>query len=140
MNLKLASKFVFKFNLYRYNEDGHVNPIMTCQLAGCRAKTCYAHNVPWHEGRTCAEFDAEAAAANDEEEAAKVLRLRNVKQCPKCKFAIEKDGGCSHMRCTPPGGCGAEFCRQCLADYNGGTYIQVESSRPIAWKAPGCNP
>jgi hypothetical protein len=64
---------------------------------GCGAQSCFTHKTPWHRGRTCADFDAEvaregaaaaaaaaggsaAAAAADD---AKVLRLHNVKQCPR---------------------------------------------------------
>ena len=78
------------------HDEGCDTPIMTCVQPDCGAKTCFAHNVPWHEGYTCAEYDfaaadelKDAAAAT----AARVLRLPNVKQCPKCKFAIEKNGG-----------------------------------------------
>ncbi|KAL4968264.1 uncharacterized protein BDV14DRAFT_167630 [Aspergillus stella-maris] len=28
---------------------------MTCR--DCRAKTCFTHKCPWHEGLTCYEFD-----------------------------------------------------------------------------------
>ena len=31
------------------------------------------------------------------------------KSCPKCERPIEKNGGCSHMRCI----CGADFCWEC---------------------------
>lgn len=36
------------------------------------------------------------------------------KFCPKCKVYIEKNGGCSHMRCI----CSHNFCWTCLKDYN----------------------
>ena len=31
------------------------------------------------------------------------------KQCPKCKFWVERSRGCSHMTCR----CGEKFCYKC---------------------------
>eukprot|EP00930_Biecheleria_cincta_P098834 TRINITY_DN90484_c0_g1_i1.p1 TRINITY_DN90484_c0_g1~~TRINITY_DN90484_c0_g1_i1.p1 ORF type:complete len:534 (-),score=94.57 TRINITY_DN90484_c0_g1_i1:611-2167(-) len=39
------------------------------------------------------------------------------KLCPKCSNPIEKNGGCMHMTCRTPGGCGHEFCWICLQDW-----------------------
>mmetsp|Transcript_108527 Transcript_108527/g.305904 ORF Transcript_108527/g.305904 Transcript_108527/m.305904 type:complete len:510 (-) Transcript_108527:96-1625(-) len=41
----------------------------------------------------------------------------NTKLCPKCVNPIEKNGGCMHMTCRKPGGCGHEFCWICLAPW-----------------------
>jgi len=41
----------------------------------------------------------------------------NTKNCPKCKNPIEKNQGCNHMTCRPPGGCKFEFCWVCLGDW-----------------------
>jgi len=38
----------------------------------------------------------------------------NTKLCPKCQNPIEKNGGCMHMTCRKPGGCGHEFCWICM--------------------------
>jgi len=43
--------------------------------------------------------------------------VANTKPCPKCKNPIEKNGGCMHMTCHRPGGCGYEFCWICLKDW-----------------------
>lgn len=40
--------------------------------------------------------------------------VSNTKPCPKCKNNIEKNGGCMHMTCRPPGGCVYEFCWICM--------------------------
>lgn len=42
----------------------------------------------------------------------------HTKPCPKCKNPIEKNGGCMHMTCRPPSGCGHDFCWICLANWN----------------------
>jgi hypothetical protein len=39
------------------------------------------------------------------------------KRCPKCRAFIEKDGGCSHMKCF----CGTQFCWRCLTVYSENT-------------------
>lgn len=41
----------------------------------------------------------------------------NTKLCPKCSNPIEKNGGCMHMTCRKPGGCGHEFCWICMGDW-----------------------
>eukprot|EP00956_Cyclotella_meneghiniana_P025600 scaffold53671_cov65-Cyclotella_meneghiniana.AAC.1 len=41
------------------------------------------------------------------------------KKCPNCSNRIEKAGGCDHMTCRPPGGCGHEFWWTCGCPYRG---------------------
>merc|ERR1711879_1118705 len=58
---------------------------------------------------------------NTNEQHDKVWIIGNTKPCPKCKNPIEKNGGCMHMTCRPPGGCGHEFCWICKGDWKGHT-------------------
>ncbi|KAF0457808.1 ring finger protein [Gigaspora margarita] len=44
--------------------------------------------------------------------------VAQLKQCPKCKSRIEKDGGCNHMTCKGPG-CGHQFCWICMTEWRG---------------------
>jgi hypothetical protein len=44
------------------------------------------------------------------------------KQCPFCKFWVEKTEGCDHMRCR----CGKEFCYKC-----GGVYRACDCRKKI---------
>ena len=37
------------------HSEGTENPLMICN--SCRALSCFTHQSPWHEGKTCAEFD-----------------------------------------------------------------------------------
>ncbi|KAL9186727.1 hypothetical protein ACHAXT_005965 [Thalassiosira profunda] len=43
----------------------------------------------------------------------------NSKECPNCKQRVEKNGGCDHMTCQPPGGCGHEWWWSCGCPYRG---------------------
>ena len=84
----------------------------------------------WHEGRTCAQYDADAAASD---EVALVQALEGVRRCPACGTGVEKSGGCDHMTCRPAaGGCGHEFCWLCLAPYGGSAGIRAVGNRAHA--------
>lgn len=43
--------------------------------------------------------------------------LADTKACPKCGVCIEKNGGCDHMTCRLPAGCGFEFRWSTLEPY-----------------------
>ncbi|KDN48018.1 hypothetical protein RSAG8_03034, partial [Rhizoctonia solani AG-8 WAC10335] len=53
---------------------------------------------------------------NDNRESEKYIR-KHAKKCPSCGRQIQKNGGCDHMTCRSPAGCGHEFCWLCLADW-----------------------
>jgi hypothetical protein len=44
---------------------------------------------------------------------------------------VFRDGGCTHMTCRKPGGCGHEFCYICLADIRGHADYYSCARRPI---------
>jgi len=44
---------------------------------------------------------------------------KHSKQCPNCSNRIEKNGGCDHMTCRPPGGCGHDFWWTCGCPFPG---------------------
>ncbi|EXX57176.1 hypothetical protein GLOIN_2v1725015 [Rhizophagus irregularis DAOM 181602=DAOM 197198] len=91
------------------HNGGDDAPIVTCKA--CGAKSCFTHDVPWHEDSSCSKFAEQLlrdTAANQ------AYYDRHTKNCPKCKMPIEKNDGCEHMTCF----CGYEFCWLCLADYN----------------------
>jgi hypothetical protein len=62
-------------------------PIMIC--AACKKKTCYTHDVPWHEDLTCAQYDVVRATT---EGATQDTLNRETKPCPKCQIRIFKNG------------------------------------------------
>ncbi|CAB4489698.1 unnamed protein product [Rhizophagus irregularis] len=81
-------------------------PIVICE--GCGAHSCYKHEVAWHTGQTCKEYD-ESIKQSDFATADYISR--ETKGCPGCSIPIEKDGGCDHITCTK---CSHEFCWLCL--------------------------
>jgi len=77
-------------------------PIMTC--IKCNRKTCFTHRCPWHENKTCEQYDQDVA--KKEAGALNQALKGRMKLCPNCRQGIEKNNGCDHMTCR----CGREFC------------------------------
>lgn len=76
------------------------DPMMTCNA--CEFKTCVHHKRPWHEGMTCAEFDALPAEIERAEDEKKSVALAQglSKVCPNCSQSVIKaDNDCDHMLC-----------------------------------------
>ena len=67
---------------------------MTCKACGQRS--CYTHDISWHRGLTCSQYDTKRG--NDK--ATKAFIKSKTKPCPRCGIRIIKDGGCNHMFCT----------------------------------------
>ncbi|CAE6409166.1 unnamed protein product [Rhizoctonia solani] len=98
------------------HDKGAASPLVICRY--CDARTCFTHQVLWHKGLTCRQYSIRAKRrqeihANEEYIGAHTKRCPN----PTCRRPIEKAQGCDHMTCRKPGGCGHEFCWDCLADY-----------------------
>jgi IBR domain, a half RING-finger domain len=67
----------------------------------CNYKMCFNHQVPWHDGYTCQEYETshpQAAITKTTEE----MLAKMSKPCPGCGIAVQKEGGCNHMSCKPP--------------------------------------
>ncbi|KAF6824335.1 ibr finger domain protein [Colletotrichum plurivorum] len=102
----------------------------------CNFEMCYHHQTPWHHGQTCEEYD-NAAKSREDDRATKRWLADHAKRCPSCNWAVQKNGGCFHMKCAH---CKAQFCWLCLADWRN---IQRFNSRgsdvydPLGHK-PGC--
>lgn len=91
------------------HSGGAAAPIVTCRV--CAAKMCFVHSVSWHEGVSCAAFQAELERKQREEVGLKATMehlRRRTKPCPRlgCGIRIEKNGGCDHMTCRR---CGHHF-------------------------------
>ena len=76
--------------------------------------------MAWHKDMSCAEYSSYKGLDGEEESFKQFIRGAKYKQCPKCKFWVEKSEGCNHMECR----CGMEFCYAC-----GGVYNDCECSK-----------
>mmetsp|Transcript_119722 Transcript_119722/g.211640 ORF Transcript_119722/g.211640 Transcript_119722/m.211640 type:complete len:505 (-) Transcript_119722:68-1582(-) len=86
----------------------------------CGLQWCLGCKSDTHRPVPC-EIVQEWSKKNKETSEDSIWLVRNTKPCPKCKNPIEKNGGCMHMTCRPPGGCGYEFCWICMQNWKGHT-------------------
>ncbi|KZT62418.1 hypothetical protein CALCODRAFT_489759 [Calocera cornea HHB12733] len=77
--------------------------------AQCGSKACSHHDIIWHDGLTCTQYDEAKSQKRGREAAVETYFSQHTKQCPQCKSPIEKISGCDHMTCRPPGGCGSQL-------------------------------
>ncbi|KAK4232525.1 hypothetical protein QBC38DRAFT_494592 [Podospora fimiseda] len=90
---------------------------ITCQE--CNYQMCFEHQVPWHNGLSCLEYDQTQTQNPNERETNEWIR-NNTKEC-SCGARVEKKGGCWHMTCFC---CGREFCWECLEDWEGNIVVR----------------
>ncbi|KAL4874830.1 hypothetical protein BJY04DRAFT_173480 [Aspergillus karnatakaensis] len=126
---------------------GLEDPVVIC--GACGARTCFIHrNIPWHEGLTCAEYEAidplSTTDGNRMRELPPFLRAgllpngscsseeflsqrtiqETTRACPGCSAATERAGGCKYMRC---GMCWREWCWDCGINWERG-HLGVDCS------------
>lgn len=71
-----------------------------CICNKCYAKACVGCERPWHEGESCAAYQARNKDRWEEEDKSRESIDKLTKPCPSCKTAIQKAGGCKHMYCS----------------------------------------
>jgi IBR domain, a half RING-finger domain len=76
-------------------QDGR-NEMIRCRK--CDYKMCFKHQIPWHRGYTCLEYETSHPQAAITKTSEEMVRKMS-KPCPGCGIAVEKDGGCNHMNC-----------------------------------------
>lgn len=88
-------------------------PSVCC--TNCKKTFCFACGVtPSHAPLICYLYKIWIQKCKDDSETANWLSA-NTKDCPSCKSAIEKNGGCNHMTCKS---CSFNFCWICRTDWN----------------------
>ncbi|KAG4433734.1 hypothetical protein IFR05_010786 [Cadophora sp. M221] len=80
----------------------------------CNYEMCFKHEMPWHEGLTCDEYDSVRDHGDPSYGETQEWIRTNTKPCPGCQVGIQKGEACFHMTCSQ---CNHEFCWQCLANW-----------------------
>lgn len=91
------------------------NRKLECPL--CHETYCLVCQTgPWHAGIRCEQFQEQRKATSqaesrsaDDDDFQKFAKNQKLKQCPKCKFWVEKLNGCDAMHCR----CDLVFCYKC---------------------------
>ena len=86
------------------------------QCEVCKKQYCLTCRVEYHNKMNCKQYqqtiiDKKTALADTE--FLNFVKGTNYKQCPNCKFWVEKSSGCNHMTCR----CRYEFCYVCGGKY-----------------------
>jgi ariadne-1 len=97
-----------------------LEPCMGMREVECTCGTtwCFGCGTDAHLPVSCDIVKKWEEKSRDEGQDTAWIRV-NTKLCPKCANPIEKNGGCMHMTCRRPGGCGHEFCWICMENWNG---------------------
>ncbi|KAK9229736.1 hypothetical protein WN944_022702 [Citrus x changshan-huyou] len=83
-----------------YENDGE-DVLSESECPYCHRLFCAHCYVPWHPGVNCEEYQS----LNDDERGREDLMMRELvkkkqlRKCPNCKYHIERTGGCLHMTC-----------------------------------------
>uniref|UniRef100_T1IMH9 RBR-type E3 ubiquitin transferase n=1 Tax=Strigamia maritima TaxID=126957 RepID=T1IMH9_STRMM len=80
----------------------------------CETIFCFNCGMDYHAPVDCATFKKWMTKCADDSETANYI-VANTKDCPKCQFSIEKNGGCNHIHCTQ---CKHHFCWICMGDWS----------------------
>eukprot|EP00049_Salpingoeca_infusionum_P018524 m.357619 g.357619 ORF g.357619 m.357619 type:complete len:528 (+) comp17887_c0_seq1:416-1999(+) len=79
----------------------------------CEYEFCFVCGMEDHYPLGCEMYAKWLKKCQDDSETANWIAA-NTQECPKCRFTIEKNGGCNHMTCRQ---CKHEFCWMCLGDW-----------------------
>ncbi|KAI0967113.1 hypothetical protein F4678DRAFT_259886 [Xylaria arbuscula] len=101
-----------------------------CEKAKCHAckhSACIRHDIPWHSGETCNEYDRRTRKQRQSYKLSEKHIKETTKPCPGCKKNVNKDSGCDHMTCV----CGHEWCWLCFAEYtrDGESFLHCKHTR-----------
>ncbi|KAI4118301.1 MAG: hypothetical protein LQ345_001606 [Seirophora villosa] len=102
-----------------------------CSNPDCEKVSCRKCRNVTHVPLSCAEFKKESGVSERHQiEEARTQAL--LRQCPKCKSAIFKDGGCNKIACS----CGGAVCDYCGKDITKEKYLHFRDG-PTSVGTPG---
>ncbi|KAN0119373.1 hypothetical protein V8E51_001581 [Hyaloscypha variabilis] len=89
--------------------DSKIDQRMIC--LECELATYTKHEIPWHDGETCEEYDSRHTQQQEYNALSAQLIQDTTKPCPRhrCGHRIERTFGCDLMTCR----CGYGFCWLC---------------------------
>ncbi|OTB05545.1 hypothetical protein M426DRAFT_21859 [Hypoxylon sp. CI-4A] len=105
----------FMWCLNPHCDSGQIYPT-GCERAKCYAckhYICVRHNVPWHKGETCDEYERRTRRQRRSDMASEKHVKEITKACPGCNRNVHKYEGCDHVTCI----CGHEWCWLCFGKY-----------------------
>lgn len=114
-------KYVFLFN----NETSFQCPL-------CEVNYCLRCMTEYHLGLTCEQYRATKDVGALDAMFAALVNGQHFKQCPHCKFWVERTVGCDHMKCR----CGGEFCYKCGGNYGSCACVARNQLRPVPVHRP----
>jgi hypothetical protein len=79
----------------------------------CKNRYCLSCHSAYHDKMTCKEYQITNTHTKDDDKFITFVSGSKFKQCPKCKYWVEKTMGCDHMVCI----CGKQFCYKCGGNY-----------------------
>jgi len=99
------------------------DPRVSCSL--CSNAFCSSCEVPFHEGKSCAQFKEVRSGEADFKRFLEENK-NQMRPCPRCKAFVEKNKGCNHITCH----CGAHFCWLCGQGFEDAskTYAHLNSA------------
>ena len=83
----------------------------------CKNEYCLKCKTNFHVGKSCEQYQQSVIDKKTHSADVQFMNFvkgTNYKQCPSCKFWVEKSSGCNHMVCR----CRYEFCYACGGKYN----------------------
>jgi hypothetical protein len=97
----LESIHNFRWCLSTRCESGQIHDPACARFkcVACKARHCVHHNVPWHSGETCDEYDRRNRRRRKDDKASETVIRKTTRVCPKCKQAVYKTAGCNHITC-----------------------------------------
>ncbi|OCK78731.1 hypothetical protein K432DRAFT_383655 [Lepidopterella palustris CBS 459.81] len=90
--------------VHKLTDDG---PMFRCQ--DCRFEICVLHNVAWHSGESCEEYEHRnkhnIKKINKARKRSESWKRTWTRLCPACRAPIQKNGGCPMMSCRKCSNC-----------------------------------
>ncbi|KAI8710918.1 RING-type domain-containing protein [Fusarium sp. LHS14.1] len=108
----------FRWCLAEHCSSGQIHDLVFdnhVACGDCGYQMCFYHQVKWHEGLTCEEYDSLKENGDPRFQETQDWMMANTKSCPECGINLQKGDGCFHMTCTL---CRHQFCWECLASWN----------------------